>query len=121
MLWELFEFGKEPYCGMGNSEVIEFLKAQKRLPRPTLCPEMLYQTMLLIWNSDPSKRPKFQDIASVLETLLNQLVPPEEIPSSAFNANGSAFSINLNRPKITPINYVENYNNTYQEPTEKTN
>ena len=39
--WEIFSFGRLPYPGVDNANVITLLKSGKRLERPELCPSKL--------------------------------------------------------------------------------
>lgn len=113
VLYELFECGKEPYAGMNNFEVIEYVKSGKRLAKPAFCPESLYQLMLHCWDIEPAKRPTFPEIGTTIEKLLDQLIPSDEVPSySQANTAGSTFS-------ITSPSYSGKYNTatTYDEPS----
>lgn len=34
LLWEIFTYGKQPYCGIDNQDILYYLKQGKRLPMP---------------------------------------------------------------------------------------
>ncbi|XP_065836990.1 hepatocyte growth factor receptor-like isoform X2 [Oscarella lobularis] len=40
-LWELFSLGMDPYTGMQNREVFDFLVQGRRLQKPSLCPTVI--------------------------------------------------------------------------------
>ena len=67
VLWEIFTFGKQPFYGISNEEVVE-LAAHKKIivsPPPT-CPFAIGNLMLQCCNTNPKKRPTFEDIHSNL-------------------------------------------------------
>jgi fyn-related kinase len=51
LLTELVTYGRIPYPGMGNAEVVKLLENGYRMERPTNCPEGLYELMLQCWDS----------------------------------------------------------------------
>ncbi len=67
LLYELATFGRFPYPGISNAQVIEKLKEGYRMSKPLFCPESLYKIMLNCWNEDPSKRPTFETLQWQLE------------------------------------------------------
>jgi len=68
-LWELFSYGKLPYMGMSNDEVIEKVTSGYRLPAPANCPTEVYNMMLSCWESDTEKRPTFATLSTILDKL----------------------------------------------------
>lgn len=74
VLWEIAE-GKRPYPDLSNSEVINAVCDHGvRLPKPQRVeiPDELYKLMLRCWDSEPEKRPSFNDIYSELCKLETQ-------------------------------------------------
>uniref|UniRef100_A0A6Q2ZME5 Tyrosine-protein kinase n=1 Tax=Esox lucius TaxID=8010 RepID=A0A6Q2ZME5_ESOLU len=67
LLTEIVTYGRIPYPGMTNPEVIQNLERGYRMPRPEDCPEDLYNIMNLCWNESPENRPTFEFLRSVLE------------------------------------------------------
>ncbi|KAJ7988992.1 hypothetical protein DPEC_G00314930 [Dallia pectoralis] len=67
LLTEIVTYGRIPYPGMTNPEVIQNLERGYRMPRPDNCPEDLYHIMNLCWNDFPENRPTFEYLRSVLE------------------------------------------------------
>ncbi|XP_034078258.1 tyrosine-protein kinase Lck [Gymnodraco acuticeps] len=67
LLTEIVTYGRIPYPGMSNPEVIQNLDRGYRMPRPENCPEGLYNVMCLCWGENPEDRPTFEYLRSVLE------------------------------------------------------
>ena len=51
LLTELVTYGRIPYPGMTNAEVLQQVERGYRMPSPQGCPEALYAIMLDCWNS----------------------------------------------------------------------
>ncbi|XP_048875958.1 tyrosine-protein kinase transmembrane receptor ROR2 isoform X1 [Brienomyrus brachyistius] len=62
VLWEIFSYGLQPYCGYSNQEVIEMVRNRQVLSCPDDCPAWIYTLMLECWNEFPARRPRFKDI-----------------------------------------------------------
>ncbi|KAI6182231.1 Tyrosine-protein kinase [Aphelenchoides bicaudatus] len=71
LLTELVTFGRIPYPGMSNAEVLQKVENGYRMPIMSNCPPQLYGLMLNCWNKDPNKRPTFSTIEWTLEELFN--------------------------------------------------
>lgn len=67
LLMEIVTYGRIPYPGMTNPEVIRALERGYRMPRPEHCPEELYSIMTRCWKNRPEERPTFEYIQSVLD------------------------------------------------------
>lgn len=67
LLTEIVTYGRIPYPGMTNPEVIQNLETGYRMPRPEACPTELYDIMNLCWQEKPEDRPTFEYLRSVLE------------------------------------------------------
>ncbi|KAJ7423085.1 Tyrosine-protein kinase Blk [Pitangus sulphuratus] len=67
LLTEIITYGRIPYPGMTNPEVIRNLERGYRMPCPELCPGELYSVILKCWRSKPEERPTFEYLQSVLE------------------------------------------------------
>ncbi|XP_016004314.1 tyrosine-protein kinase HCK isoform X1 [Rousettus aegyptiacus] len=67
LLMEIVTYGRTPYPGRSNPEVIRALEHGYRMPRPDHCPEELYNIMSRCWKNRPEERPTFEYIQSVLE------------------------------------------------------
>ncbi|XP_064408285.1 tyrosine-protein kinase Lck isoform X8 [Latimeria chalumnae] len=67
LLTEIITYGRIPYPGMSNPEVIQNLERGYRMPQPDNCPEELYEVMMRCWREKPEERPTFEYLQSVLE------------------------------------------------------
>ncbi|KAM9427135.1 tyrosine-protein kinase Lyn-like [Salvelinus alpinus] len=67
LLYEVITYGKIPYPGMSNGEVMTSVQKGYRMPRPGNCPNELYDIMTTCWKSKPDDRPTFDYIQSVLD------------------------------------------------------
>ncbi|XP_038867263.1 tyrosine-protein kinase HCK-like [Salvelinus fontinalis] len=67
LLTEIISYGRTPYPGMTNPEVIRSLERGYRMQRTDSCPKELYDVMLECWKNKPEDRPTFEYLQSVLE------------------------------------------------------
>ena len=67
LLTELVTYGRIPYPGMSNAEVLQQLERGYRMPGPPNTPESLYQIMLDCWKRNPADRPTFEALQWRLE------------------------------------------------------
>ncbi|XP_013162870.1 PREDICTED: tyrosine-protein kinase abl-1 isoform X1 [Papilio xuthus] len=67
LLTELVTYGRIPYPGMTNAEVLHQVEHGYRMPCPQNCPAALYEIMLECWHKDPLKRPTFETLQWKLE------------------------------------------------------
>ncbi|CAN9507398.1 unnamed protein product [Ophioblennius macclurei] len=66
LLTEVVTYGRIPYPGMTNPEVIRSLDSSYRMSRPDSCPEELYGVMLSCWKEKPEDRPTFDFLQGTL-------------------------------------------------------
>ena len=62
LLTEIITYGRIPYPGMTNAEVLSQVERGYRMPSPPGCPDMLYKIMLKCWNASPEDRWTFDAI-----------------------------------------------------------
>ncbi|XP_051887383.1 tyrosine-protein kinase SRK3-like [Pristis pectinata] len=67
LLYEVVTYGKTPYPGMNNQEVVSMVSKGYRMPCPDGCPSTLHKVMLNCWEKVASKRPSF---ATLIKNLL---------------------------------------------------
>ena len=53
VIYEIITYGRFPYPGMTNAQVLEVLQQGYRMPRPMGCPDKLYDIMLYCWRTEP--------------------------------------------------------------------
>ncbi|XP_077586862.1 tyrosine-protein kinase Lck [Stigmatopora nigra] len=66
-LTEVITYGRIPYPGMSNTEVIESLEGGYRMPKPEKCSDGLYNLMCFCWRDNPETRPTFEYLRNLLE------------------------------------------------------
>ena len=55
VMWEVFSYGLQPYCGYSNQDVMEMVRAHQLLACPDDCPAWTYALMLECWNEFPAR------------------------------------------------------------------
>ncbi|XP_007889190.1 tyrosine-protein kinase Lyn isoform X1 [Callorhinchus milii] len=65
--YEIITYGKIPYPGMSNTEVVNAIGRGYRMQRPPECPMELYDVMKECWKSKAEDRPTFDYLKSLLE------------------------------------------------------
>ncbi|KAM0730413.1 Protein sevenless [Formica fusca] len=71
-MWEITSLGEHPYIGRTNLEVIDYVRAEGRLPMPLNCPPTLYELMLNCW-SPANDRPNFKLCLKNIRALRNNI------------------------------------------------
>ena len=72
LLYELITYGRFPYPGMNNAQVLEALQTGYRMPCPMGCPEQLYEIMQECWKCNAASRPTFEVLQCRLEDFFKQ-------------------------------------------------
>ena len=67
VLYETVTYGRSPYPGMTNAQVLELLRQDYRMPSPMRCPDKLYDIMLNCWRKEAESRPTFETLLWQLE------------------------------------------------------
>ncbi|KPU77308.1 uncharacterized protein Dana_GF11039, isoform C [Drosophila ananassae] len=67
LLTELVTYGRIPYPGMTNAEVLTQVEHGYRMPQPPNCEPRLYDIMIECWHKDPMRRPTFETLQWKLE------------------------------------------------------
>ena len=60
VLWEMYSFGMQPYCGYSNHEVLAMIGRRRLLSCPDQCPSKIYSLMMECWYENASNRPSFK-------------------------------------------------------------
>ncbi|KAK3581838.1 hypothetical protein CHS0354_025291 [Potamilus streckersoni] len=60
LLMEIVTKGVVPYPGMANREVLEQVDRGYRIPKPSNCPDSMYEMMLKCWDKKAENRPTFE-------------------------------------------------------------
>ncbi|CAL8099243.1 unnamed protein product [Orchesella dallaii] len=72
VLWEMATLAAQPYQGLSNKQVLEYVQSGRTMERPENCPDILYDLMTLCWRFDHRRRPSFIEL---LERLSPDLDP----------------------------------------------
>ncbi|KAF5302261.1 hypothetical protein FQA39_LY10300 [Lamprigera yunnana] len=72
VLWEMATLAEQPYQGLANEQVLQFVIARGTLERPLECPDLLYEIMEACWKWRPNQRPLFKDIVEKFEPNVGQ-------------------------------------------------
>ena len=62
LLYELITYGRPPYPGLNNAQVLEALQTDFCMPCPKCCPKQLYNIMRECWRDDAASRPTFESL-----------------------------------------------------------
>lgn len=73
LLTELVTYGRVPYPGMTNSEVLQQVEKGMRMTHESMpgCPKPLYDIMMECWHKDPQKRLTFEALQWKLELVFD--------------------------------------------------
>lgn len=112
VLWEVFSYGLQPYCGYSNQDVVEMIRGRQVLPCPDDCPAWVYALMIECWNEFPSRRPRFKDIHSRLRAWGNL----SNYNSSA-QTSGASNTTQTSSLSTSPVSNVSNAR--YMAPKQK--
>ncbi|XP_069938737.1 uncharacterized protein [Cherax quadricarinatus] len=69
VLWEIYSFGKQPYYGNSNENVVKLIFQGILLSPPDTCPPQVCDVMRRCWATDPNDRLKFPEILNRLQRL----------------------------------------------------
>ncbi|XP_078092723.1 tyrosine-protein kinase Srms-like isoform X2 [Mustelus asterias] len=69
LLYEIVTYGKDPYEGMTNKEVVNQVNNGYRMPCPKNCTPDMYGIMLRCWNESEQSRPSFSPLLDELNSL----------------------------------------------------
>lgn len=73
LLWEIYSYGCTPYPSLPLEQILEKLTSGYRMEQPKDCDDYVYKSIMLkCWDFDPKKRPKFSELVSHLDNLINQ-------------------------------------------------
>ncbi|XP_062064567.1 tyrosine-protein kinase transmembrane receptor ROR2 isoform X3 [Lepus europaeus] len=103
VLWEVFSYGLQPYCGYSNQDVVEMIRNRQVLPCPDDCPAWVYALMIECWHEFPSRRPRFKDIHSRLRAWGNL----SNYNSSA-QTSGASNTTQTSSLSTSPVSNVSN-------------
>ncbi|KAG5270230.1 hypothetical protein AALO_G00190220 [Alosa alosa] len=78
LLWEIFSLGKSPYPSiLVDSKFYKMIKCGYQMQRPDFSPPEMYSIMRMCWTLEPTERPTFSKICSMIQRLLGDKVEPD--------------------------------------------
>lgn len=110
VLWEMATLAEQPYQGLSNEQVLQFVISRGTLTRPKDCPDLLWEIMQFCWCWKPINRPTFGNIVAKLETYVG---PGFQAVSFFHSRDGEEYRLNAteriyNRPAQSTVPETEN-------------
>lgn len=105
VLWEIYSYGKQPYYGHTNEEVLQMILHGTRLTLPESCPSYIANLIYQCWKTEPRDRIPFTDVFEELEVAYKCFesdVPPAPILNE-MKEKSPVKIIHLPRPPPQPI------------------
>ncbi|XP_029382825.1 tyrosine-protein kinase receptor TYRO3 [Echeneis naucrates] len=87
-MWEIVSWGRTPYPGVQNNELLDLLLSGMRLKPPEGCDHKLYEVMLSCWDTKPNRRPGFEELGEKLKSLLLELPVLEACQEASYINQG---------------------------------
>ncbi|XP_033108349.1 NT-3 growth factor receptor-like isoform X2 [Anneissia japonica] len=75
VLWEIFEYGKQPWFGLSNVEVIEKILSNQQLECPKACPKEIFEIVKGCWERKPQDRLPIKEIYERISKF-SEVMPP---------------------------------------------
>uniref|UniRef100_A0A914DZM7 Protein kinase domain-containing protein n=1 Tax=Acrobeloides nanus TaxID=290746 RepID=A0A914DZM7_9BILA len=70
LMFEVFSLGQDPYAGIETRQILRFLRSGKRMSRPELATNGMYEMMYSCWEENLETRPKFEELVAKLHDVL---------------------------------------------------
>lgn len=109
LLWEVFTLGGSPYPGLPMEDLYGFINDGKRMEKPDICPDSVYDIMLDCWIQNPYERPIFGQIGDRLGNLMKAQVPASKYDAVDGNDESYLNDDSMPPPSHPPINNMPNY------------
>eukprot|EP01114_Cavostelium_apophysatum_P012946 TRINITY_DN3026_c0_g1_i3.p1 TRINITY_DN3026_c0_g1~~TRINITY_DN3026_c0_g1_i3.p1 ORF type:complete len:825 (-),score=196.16 TRINITY_DN3026_c0_g1_i3:49-2523(-) len=102
LLWELFEFGTEPYLGMSGGESVAYILSGGRPARPEICTDELFALMSDCWQDDPKSRPSTEEVYTRMSAACDSLLNPPAMSHAPSAPSASADATSHATDAATP-------------------
>ncbi|MBZ3882800.1 Macrophage colony-stimulating factor 1 receptor [Sciurus carolinensis] len=102
LLWEIFSLGLNPYPGiLVNSKFYKLVKDGYQMAQPAFAPKNIYSIMQACWDLEPTRRPTFQQICSLLQeqAQVDRREDYANLPSSSSSGGSSSSSSSNSEPE----------------------
>ena len=73
VLYEIITYGRTPYPGMTNAEVLRKVDQGYRMPQPENCTYQFYNIMLKCWRAEPENRLTFEGLQWEIQEYMEML------------------------------------------------
>lgn len=105
VLWEIYSYGKQPYYGHTNEEVVKLILQGIMLIPPEDCPPLIYDLMRSCWKTEPRDRIRFPDIFDKLDKAYEYFQANETAQnlSAVLEIEPQNKTVTLPRPPPIPI------------------
>lgn len=100
LLTEMVTYGRSPYPGMHNAEVLRQVDAGYRMSKPPGCPPEIYDLMLECWAADENKRPSFAAIQARLEQYCEEERPAYKNMNRSSSTHPLSTNDNINHNSV---------------------
>ncbi|XP_068163685.1 tyrosine-protein kinase receptor UFO isoform X2 [Antennarius striatus] len=108
-MWEIMSWGRTPYPGVHNYDLLDFLLSGLRLRPPRDCDHRLYEVMQSCWDREPTHRPGFRELHEALTGLLSELPTLEAFQEATYtNQIPEASSAACCDPQTEPERKTQN-------------
>eukprot|EP00090_Calanus_glacialis_P001913 TRINITY_DN11429_c0_g1_i1.p1 TRINITY_DN11429_c0_g1~~TRINITY_DN11429_c0_g1_i1.p1 ORF type:complete len:925 (-),score=149.21 TRINITY_DN11429_c0_g1_i1:197-2971(-) len=74
LCWEIFSFALQPYYGLTNEQVVQYIKDGSMLECPENTPKSIYKIMSLCWSANPANRPCFRTLHREFDTIEGEII-----------------------------------------------
>lgn len=102
VLWEIYNYGKQPYYGHTNEEVVQLIMHGTMLTLPDSCPPFVAKLIHSCWKVEPRERIPFTDIYDELQSAYDCYESEDNIVSDGTREKETKI-IQLPRPPPEPI------------------
>ena len=75
--WEVMTFGIQPFADVQANELLDLIKSGRRLRKPDLCPDEIYDVMLSCWNLEAGSRPLFSELVETIDNICSKDKPQD--------------------------------------------
>lgn len=106
VLWEIYNYGKQPYYGHTNEEVVQLILHGTMLNLPENCPPYIAKLIHQCWKVEPRDRIHFADIYNDLQVEFECFESTDIYPETVSNdeiKEKPAKIVQLPRPPLEPI------------------
>ena len=106
-MWEVYTFGRQPYGGITNYEVIDRVKTEHVLECPQLAPASVYDIMKSCWTRIPARRPDMDAIQQRIHRLIQASLQESQGYTRMAPLQGPEGYMNLAFGIVAPLEEID--------------